>query len=93
MQYHRPCRGDIFAWNEHNSEKLGRRAILPYAMEDVFADNPAWTRDKNDHSPSRYLMIGETAGGHRLMIVVLCIDERRRYLPVSAGIHLPRKTA
>jgi hypothetical protein len=67
MQYHHPCRGDTYAWDTHDSEKLGRHAILSYAVEEVFADDPAWKSDKNDHGPSWYLIIGKTAGGHRLL--------------------------
>jgi uncharacterized DUF497 family protein len=77
MQHHRPCRGNSFEWDEHNSEKLGRRAIFPYEVEEVFADNPAWKRDKNADGPARYLMIGKTAGGRPLTVVVLCRDETR----------------
>ena len=78
-----PSRADGFEWNDWNERKLWEHRILPWEVEQVFLNGPAWTRNKRAGSGD-YKMLGRTNGGRRLTIVVQ-VKSRERVLRAITG--------
>jgi uncharacterized protein len=62
-----------FEWDEHNEDHLAKHGIMPWEAEEVFLNDPVWVPDTR-HGHDRFKMVGRTAGGRALTVVVQIKD-------------------
>lgn len=65
-----PSQANGIEWDEGNERELDRHGISLVDVLQVFANGPAWGRNKNNRA-GQYKMVGQTDGGRRLTIVIL----------------------
>lgn len=64
-----PLEADGFEWDEANEEYLFQHRIAPWEAEEVFLNDPVCVPDTGNR-PRRWKLIGRTAAGRALTIVV-----------------------
>lgn len=62
-----------FEWDEHNEGHLAAHGVTPREAEEVFLSGPVWVPDTR-HGADRWKMVGRTAAGRALSIVVQVKD-------------------
>jgi len=79
----KPWEAEAFEWDEGNESELAAHDINPEEVEDLFAQSPVWVPNKR-HRPGDWKMVGRTAAG-RALTVVVSMDERRALLRPVTG--------
>lgn len=74
-----PRHAAFFEWDTRNEDHLARRGVTASEVEQVFANNPTWRRNKRRRA-AQYAMDGRTDAGRSLRILVLWADETERVL-------------
>ena len=72
-----------FDWSDSVEEHLAPHRITFWEIEELFWNQPAWARDRDDE-PGDYFMFGKTNAGRKLTVVVT-IDEVKDLLRVITG--------
>jgi len=69
-----PATATAFDWDDHNLDKLLGRGIHDWNVEEVFANDPVFRRNKRSGTAT-WLMLGRDDGGRRLVIGIVWSDE------------------
>ncbi len=77
-----PAHAEAWEWDEGNEAELAGHSIAPVEVEEVFANDPAWARNRKNRSGD-WKMIGATDGGRRVTIIVRYDAERRLLRPIT----------
>ena len=77
-----PYDAEAFEWDDANESELARHRIGPSEVEQVFSSDPLFVRNKRNAAGDRK-MIGRTAGGRVLTIVVRWQQESRSLRPIT----------
>lgn len=74
-----PRSAAFFEWDTRNEEHLARRGVTAREVEQVFANEPTWRRNKRGRA-AQYAMDGRTDAGRSLRLLVTWADEAGRVL-------------
>jgi len=74
--------GDEEAGREGGLEHLAKRGISAQEVEQVFANGPAWARNKKGRR-ANWRMLGYTDGGRPLDIKLLWDEDRGALIPIT----------
>ena len=77
-----PSQASEIDWDDGNARELGRHGISLADVLEVFANDPAWGRNRKNRSGD-YKMIGQTDGGRRLTIIMLMVPNSDKARPVT----------
>jgi len=77
-----PSRAEGFEWDDGNEEELARHHVKAMEVEQVFANDPRWARNKKSGSGD-WRMVGRADGGRILTIIVLWKEEERTIRAVT----------
>lgn len=77
-----PSQASGIDWDDGNERELARHGITLADVLQVFANRPAWTRNRK-HRAGQYKMVGETDGGRRLTIVILMAEDSDKARPIT----------
>lgn len=83
-----PSQASGIQWDDGNERELARHGILLLDVLQVFANDPAWARNKNNRS-GQFKMIGRNDGGRRLTIVVLMAPDSNLARPITGWSSTP----
>jgi uncharacterized DUF497 family protein len=74
-----PRYATFFEWDARSEEHLARRGVTAREVEQVFAIQPTWRRNKRGRA-AQYVMDGCTDAGRSLRVLVTWADEADRVL-------------
>ena len=77
-----PRQAATFEWDAANEDELARHRLMPREVVDVFDSEPVWLRNKRQGS-GNWRMVGRTAGGRVLTVIVLYRAETRTLRPIT----------
>lgn len=77
-----PVNAQAWDWDEENEGELAAHGISPEEVRQVFEGRPVWARNRR-HRAGDWKMMGRTAGGRRLSIVVYYEPRLGRLRPIT----------
>ena len=77
-----PSQAETFEWDAANERELARHRIASREVTDLFESRPVWLRNKR-HASGNWRMVGRTAGGRVLTVIVLYRPETRTLRPIT----------
>jgi len=77
-----PSHAEYVEWDEGNEDELRRHGISVAEAGEVLDAPLAWARNKR-HRPGDYKVMGRTAGGRAVSLVVRYDEARRAVRPIT----------
>lgn len=77
-----PGAAEEFQWDEGNEGELAQHHITPTEVHEVWEDAQAFVPNRR-HRAGDWKMLGRTAGGRRLTIVLRFYDDQRLLRPIT----------
>ncbi len=79
-----PSTAVLFEWDEYNERELAAHGVFPYEVEQMFWNNPQFSRNKR-RAAALWRMVGCTDSGRRLMAFITWADEQDGVLRTVTG--------
>jgi hypothetical protein len=79
-----PSTAVAFEWDEYNEAELAAHDVFPYEVEQVFWNDPSFSRNKK-RATARWRMVGRTDRGRKLQVFIVWADERDGILRAVTG--------
>jgi uncharacterized DUF497 family protein len=78
----KPWHAEVIEWNEGNESELADHRISPSEVEELFQSDPEWVPNKK-HRSGDWKMVGYTAGGRAITVVVSFNEARASLRPIT----------
>jgi hypothetical protein len=75
MTYRQPASAAAWEWDDGNERELASHKITAMEVYEVWMGRPIWIPNKR-HRSGDWKMLGRTAGGRRLSVVVRFYEDR-----------------